>query len=66
MENDSRYKPFAEMREMQAALTAWVASSPNRTSNNYLIETRLENKIFYRWNLKPNDPEEKSFVWEKP
>jgi hypothetical protein len=48
---------------IQEALREWVDASPNKTPRNTLIKCRAGNRTFYRWNLKPVDPNEKDFVW---
>lgn len=52
-----------QTKTIQEALRAWMDASPNRTDGNTLIECRAVNRTFYRWNLKPVDPNEKDFVW---
>ena len=50
-------------KTIQEALREWMDASPNKTPRNNLIESRAGKCTFYRWNLKPNDPNEKDFVW---
>ena len=50
-------------KTIQEALREWMDASPNKTPRNTLIESRAGKRTFYRWNLKPNDPNEKDFIW---
>jgi hypothetical protein len=50
-------------KTIQEALKEWMDASANKTPQNTLIENRVGNRTFYGWNLKPNDPHEKDFVW---
>jgi hypothetical protein len=52
------------MKTIQQALREWIDASPNKTAANTLIECRAGTRTFYGWNLKPNDPHEKDFVWD--
>lgn len=53
------------MKTIQEALREWINGSPNYTKANTLIECRVGTRTYYRWNLKPNDPHEKDFVWDQ-
>ena len=50
-------------KTIQEALREWVDASPNKTPRNTLIGGKFDNITYHRWNLKPNDPHEKDFVW---
>ena len=47
-------------------LEEWAEQSPNRTPHNRLIPCESPEGTFFRWNLKPHDPDEKDFFVPNP